>query len=90
MPSTLIHLATDEVAALVELSGFKDRRGETIIKVLLPGCGSMDHASCQVMVPRIGTADSPRKWVGWYHCSCNCHEFTETKDGWSVRPAKAL
>lgn len=89
MPSTLIHLETAEAASLVDLSAFKDRRGEVIVKLLLPGCGSMDHASCATMAPRIGTSDNPRKWIGWYHCSCACHEFTETKNGWKVRPAKA-
>ena len=79
MPSTQIHLSIDEAAALVDLSAFKDRRGETIIKLLFPGCGSMEHESCQVMAPRIGTPESSMKWVGWYHCSCSCHEIIETK-----------
>ena len=88
MPSHLIHLSTEEAAQTVDLSAFKDKRGETIIKLLLPGCGSRDHPTCQVMVPRIGTKESPSKWVGWYHCSCDCHDFTETKDGWRVEPRK--
>ena len=88
MPSTAIYLQTEEVAGLIDLCGFKDRRGETIIKMLLPGCGSREHESCHVMAPRIGTKDHPAKWVGWYHCSCECHEFTETKDGWKVEPRR--
>lgn len=86
MPSTLVHMETAEVASLIDLSGFKDRRGETVIKLLLPGCGSTDHRMCQVMVPRIGTKESPRQWVGWYHCSCECHTFVETETGWEVKP----
>lgn len=88
MSSALIHLEVVEVASLIDLSGFKDRRGEIVIKLLFPGCGSADHAMCQVMAPRIGTEDSSRRWVGWYHCSCDCHEFTETNKGWEVRPRR--
>ena len=90
MPSHFIHLSTEEAAQTVDLSAFKDKRGETIVRLLLPHCGgALDqggHETCLVMSPRIGTKDAPNKWIGWYHCSCDCHEFTETKDGWTVKP----
>ena len=82
------HLEVSHAAELISLGGFKDRRGETIITLLFPGCGSMEHEVCMTMAPRIGTKDRPRKWLGWYHCSCDCHKFTETDTGWNVERAK--
>ena len=88
MPTHFVYMETEKAAELVELVAFKDRRGETVIKMLLPGCGSMQHEDCRVMVPRIGTREEPRRFVGWYHCSCDCHEFIETKNGWEAKPSK--
>jgi len=87
MPSHLIHLDVEKAVELIGLHAFTDRRGDTIVTYLFPDCGAGLHVGCTPMIPRIGTNDNPRKWLGWQHCKCHCHEWTETKNGWSVRPA---
>lgn len=77
-----------EAQRLIDLGVFRDHTGHTIITLLLPGCGGGDHKACHVASPRIGTKDQPGKWIGWYHCSCECHEFKKTKNGWKMGPAK--
>lgn len=51
---------------------------------LFPQCAGAAHMRCEIMIVKIGTAESPRKMLGWNHCACKCHIFKKTKTGWRV------
>lgn len=64
----------------------KEKTGDSIFHFLFPHCGARRHQQCPVMMPRIGDKRCLQQWLGWQHCSCPCHKFTKTKDGYSAKP----
>lgn len=78
----------DDAVEILELRIEPYEKGESIFWFLFPACGGSEHKECTPLYPRIGDKTNGRRWLGWQHCSCSCHTWKKTKNGWQVGPTK--